>query len=128
MTTDPYSPLVQDLVPLNKVKYAARDYPSIYDSLLRRLKIEYAEVYNDYASTTQGIMILELMAFAMQEIQWYLDRTANDCFLETARTRAAVERHVSQIGYKMRPAAANRAVVRLLRASVKLFLRASKAE
>ncbi len=107
MTTDPYNPLVQDLVPLNKVKYAARDYPSIFDSLLRRIKIEYGDVYNDYATTTQGIMFLELMAFAAQEIQWYLDRTASDCFLGTARTRSAVARLVSQIGYKMRPAAAS---------------------
>lgn len=113
MANDPYSPLVQDLVPLNKVKYAARDYPSIFDSLLRRLKIEYADTYNDYATTTQGIMFLELMAFALQEVQWFLDRTASDSFLETARTRAAVARLVSQIGYKMRPAAASSTTVTL---------------
>lgn len=113
MANDPYSPLVQDLVPLNKVKYAARDYPSIFDSLLRRLKIEYADTYNDYATTTQGIMFLELTAFALQEVQWFLDRTASDSFLETARTRAAVARLVSQIGYKMRPAAASSTTVTL---------------
>lgn len=104
--TDPYSPLVQDLVPLNEVKYAARDYPSIFDSLLRRLKIEYSGIYNDYATTSQGIMLVELMAYATQGLQWFLDRTASDCFLETARTRAAVARLVKQIGYKMGAAAA----------------------
>lgn len=105
MATDPYDPLVQDLVPLNEVKYAARDYPSIFDSLLRRLKVEYEGVYNDYATTSQGIMFVELMAYAVSRLQWYLDRTASDCFLETARTRAAVARLVKQIGYKMGAAA-----------------------
>ena len=113
MTTDPYSPLVQDLVPLNEVRYAARDYPSIFDSLLRRLKIEYEGVYNDYATTTQAIMFIELMAYATAQLQWYLDRTASDCFLETARTRAAVARLVKQIGYKMGAASAASTAVTL---------------
>jgi len=111
--TDPYSPLVQDLVPLNEVKYAARDYPSMFDALLRRLKVEYATVYNDYATTTQGVMLLELMAYAMSQLQWYLDRTASDCFLDTARTRAAIARLVKQIGYKMGAAAAASATLEL---------------
>jgi len=106
MATDPYNPLVQDIVPLNEVKYAARDYPSIFDSLLRRLKIEYEGVYNDYATTTQAIMFTELMAYATAQLQWYLDRTASDCYLDTARTRAAIARLVKQIGYKMGAAAA----------------------
>jgi len=113
MATDPYNPLVQDLVPLNEVKYAARDYPSIYDSLLRRLKIEYQSVYNDYATTTQAIMFVELMAYATAQLQWYLDRTASDCFLETSRTRAAVARLVKQIGYKMGAAAASSTILTL---------------
>lgn len=113
MATDPYNPLVQDLVPLNEVKYAARDYPSIFDSLLRRLKVEYESVYNDYATTVQGVMFVELMAYATAQLQWYLDRTASDCFLETARTRAAVARLVKQIGYKMGAAAAASTILTL---------------
>jgi hypothetical protein len=106
MTTDPFAPIVADRAPLNAVKWAARDYASIFDGLLRRLKTAYAAAYNDYATTTQGIMLLELMAFAIGELQWYLDRIASDCFLETARTSDAAGRIVRQLGYKMGPAAA----------------------
>ncbi|MFA4971272.1 MAG: hypothetical protein WC683_01580 [bacterium] len=106
MATDPYEPLVADRAPLNTVKYAARDYASIFDDLLRRLKAVYTTVYNDYATTTQGIMLIEMMAYATAQLQWYLDRTASDCFLETARTPSAANRIVRQLGYKMRPAAA----------------------
>lgn len=111
--SDPYNPLVQDLVPLNEVKYAARDFPSIFDSLLRRLKIVYAEVYNDFATTTQGIMLMEMIAYACDALQFYLDRTASDCYLATARTRAATSLLAEQIGYKMTPAAASGTTVRL---------------
>lgn len=107
MTTDPYAPIVADRAPLSAVKWAARDYASIFDDLLRRLKTIYTTVYNDYATTVQGIMLLELMAYATAQLQWYLDRTASDCFLETARTLPAANRIVKQSGYKIRPAAAS---------------------
>jgi hypothetical protein len=101
---DIYDPLVQDQKILNEVKFSARDFVSIADDLLRRLKIEYGEVYNDYASTSQGMMLRDLVAWAYAALSWYLDRTASDCFLATARTRSAVQRLVEQIAYKMGPA------------------------
>jgi hypothetical protein len=107
MAEDIYSPLVQDQKLLNEVKFAARDFASMADDLLRRLKIEYGDVYNDYASTSQGIMLRDLVAWAYAGLTWYLDRTASDCYLATARTREAVERIVEQIAYKMTPAAAS---------------------
>jgi len=107
MVEDIYDPLVPDQKFLNEVKYAARDFVSIADDLLRRLKIEYGDVYNDYASTSQGIMLRDLVAWAYASLTWYLDRRASDSFLATARTRAAVERLVEQIAYKMRPASSS---------------------
>jgi hypothetical protein len=106
MANDTHAPLVADRAPLNSVKWAARDYPSIFDDLLRRLKLLYQETYNDYATTTQGIMLIEMMAYATAQIQWYMDRIASDCFLDTARTHTAVGRIVRQLGYKLRPASA----------------------
>jgi hypothetical protein len=97
---------VADRKPLNAVKYAAKDYASIFDSLLRRLKVEYATIYNDYASTAVGIMLIDLMANAVGQLCWYMDRVASDCYLDTARTHSAVAKLVKQIGYKMRPASA----------------------
>ena len=95
---------IADRKPLNAVKYAAKDYGSIFDALLRRLKVEYATEYNDYASTSVGVMLIDLIANATGQLCWYLDRVASDCYLDTARTRSAVNRLVKQIGYKMRPA------------------------
>ncbi len=105
MAIDPFVPLVADRAPLNAVKWAARDYASTFDALFRRLKSLYLTVYNDYATTIQGIMLIEMMAYATAQIQWYMDRIASDAFLETARTPEAANRIVKQIGYKMRPAA-----------------------
>lgn len=98
---------VDDRKPVNIVKYATKDFPNFFDSLLRRLKVEYSDVYNDYASTSVGIVLIDLMAYGLSQLSWYLDRRASDTYLDTARTRQAVERLVKQIGYKMRPAAAS---------------------
>lgn len=104
---DIYEPLVPDAKSLNTVKYAARDFVSMADDLLRRLKIEYGEDYNDYANTSMGIALRDLVCWAYADLIWYLDRQASDTFLTTARTRSAIERLVEQIGYKMRPASAS---------------------
>lgn len=105
MVDDAYAPLVPDRRMLNEVKFAARDFTSMADDLLRRLKVEYGTVYNDYATVQQGIMLRDLVAWAYAALIWYLDRAASDCFLATARTSAAIERLVEQLTYKMRPAA-----------------------
>lgn len=101
-----YTPLVPDRKPLNQVKFAGKDFPSIFDAILRRLKEEYKDVYNDYATTSVGIMLIDLMSYATAQLIWYLDRVSSDCFLDTARTRAAVARLVKQIGYKLGSATA----------------------
>lgn len=107
MATDPYNPLVPDQKLLNEVKFAARDFASMADDLLRRLKILYVADYNDYATTAVAMMLRDLVAWAHANIGWYNDRTASDSFLRTSRTHAAAERLVEQIGYKMASAAAS---------------------
>ncbi len=106
MSNPDYTPLVPDRKPLNQVRFAGKDFPSVFDAILRRLKEEYKAVYNDYATTSVGVMLIDLMSYATAQLIWYLDRVASDCFLDTARTRSAVARLVKQIGYKLGSATA----------------------
>ncbi len=103
------TPLVQDRTPLNEVKYAGRDFASIFDALMRRIKVEYTDVYNDFAETDQGIMLVDLCAYAAGLICWALDRVASDCFLSTVRTPMPAGWLARQLGYKMIAAAASSA-------------------
>jgi hypothetical protein len=73
---------------------------------MRRLRAEYGDIYNDYATTSVGVMLVDLMAYAADQLSWYLDRSMTDVYLDTARTRSAIAKLTRQIGYKMRPAAA----------------------
>lgn len=105
--------MADDRAPLNQVKYAGKDFPSIFDSIMRRLKVLYGDDYNDFESTAVAIMLIDLFSYSVSQLAWYLDRNTSDCFLASARTPDAVARIVEQVGYKMRAATASVADMRL---------------
>lgn len=96
----------EDKKPLNGVQYATKDYPTFYDSILARLRENYGDEYDDFASTSVGIMLVNLMAYSLSQLSWYLDRRSSENYLATARTRDAVTRLAAQIGYKPKRASA----------------------
>lgn len=96
----------EDKKPLNAVQYAAKDYPTYFDSILARLRENYGDEYDDFASTSVGVMLVNLMAYSLSQLSWYLDRRSSENYLATARTRDAVTRLASQIGYKPKRASA----------------------
>lgn len=97
----------EDKKPINQVQYASKDFPSFFDSLLARLRDQYGEDYNDFASSSVGIMFVNLMSYAMDQLSWYLDRRSSESYLATARTLDSVTRLASQIGYKPKRASAS---------------------
>jgi hypothetical protein len=96
---------------LNRVQYAGLDFDSYEDEILARLQITYAASYNDFVVSSLGIMLVDLFAFGLDTLAFYLDRRATDNFLSTARTRKSVARAARQIGYKMGPAVASSVLV-----------------
>jgi hypothetical protein len=96
----------EDKKPLNAVQYAAKDYPTYFDSILARLRENYGDDYDDFASTSVGIMLVNLMAYGLSQLSWYLDRRSSESYLATARTLDSVTRLASQIGYKPKRASA----------------------
>lgn len=96
-----------DLATLNKVQYGGLDFNTLSDELLSRLQIQFASDFNDFALSSMGIMLLDVVAFGLDSLAFYLDRRATDNFLSTARTRKSVAKLTRQLGYKMRGAASS---------------------
>jgi hypothetical protein len=92
---------------LNKVKYSALDFSTAVDDLRSRLQVKFAASFNDFALSSLGIMLVDVIAYGFDNLGFYLDRRATDLYLETARTRKAVARITRQLGYKMRAANAS---------------------
>jgi hypothetical protein len=92
---------------LNRVKYSALDFSTAVDDLRSRLQVKFAASFNDFALSSLGIMLVDIIAYGFDNLGFYLDRRATDLYLETARTRKAVARITRQLGYKMRAANAS---------------------
>lgn len=95
---------LKDLGPLNELQYATKDFPSFFDALLRRIREQYGVDYNDFGASSTGMLLTHITAYGLSQLSWYLDRSANDCYLETARTLSTVTKLARQIGYKPNPA------------------------
>lgn len=87
---------------LNRVKYSGLDFDSHFDDLQARMQIKFASDFNDFATSSLGIMLIDIIAFGLDSLSFYLDRRATDMYLETARSRKSVARLTRQVGYKMR--------------------------
>lgn len=86
---------------LNRAKYAGLDFDTHGDDLRSRLQVQFAADFNDFAISGQGIMLLDLVAYGLDALSFYLDRRVTEVYLATARTRKGVARIARQLGYPM---------------------------
>jgi hypothetical protein len=89
---------------LNRAKFSGLDFDSHFDDLQSRMQIKFADDFNDFALSSLGIMLIDIISFGLDSLSFYLDRRTTDLYLETARTRKSVSRLTRQLGYKMRAA------------------------
>jgi len=89
------------LAEVNRVRYVGFDFDTHVDDLRGRLQVKFAAYYNDFSLASLGMMLLDMVAFGLDTLSFYLDRRATEVYLETARTRHAVARICRQLGYKM---------------------------
>lgn len=86
---------------LNKVQYAGLDFPTHFDDLRSELQTKFAADFNDFTLSSLAIMLIDITAYGLDSLSFYLDRRATDSYLDTAQTRKAVARLTRQLGYKM---------------------------
>lgn len=85
---------------LNRVKYSGADFATHSDEIMARLQVKFATAFNDFSASSLGIMLIDVFAFGLDTLSFYLDRRATDNFLSTARTRRSAARAARQLGYK----------------------------
>lgn len=92
---------------LTRVRYAGLDFDTHEDEILARLQVKFASVFNDFAVSSLGIMLVDIFSFGLDTLSFYLDRRATDNFMVTARTRSSAARLARQLGYRPGPASAS---------------------
>ncbi|MBX9395829.1 putative baseplate assembly protein [Streptomyces sp. TRM72054] len=92
------------------VDYTARDYDTIRKLLLDRLALTTPD-WRERNPADLGTTLVELLAYTGDRISYQQDAVATEAYLDTARRRVSVRRHVRLIDYAMHDGCTARAYV-----------------
>ncbi len=91
---------------LPSIDYTARDFSTLKQSLLAHVQAFFPNDFQDFLESNLGVMILDVVAYVGDNLSFYLDHQANECFLVTAQERSNVVNLARQLGYTPRTASA----------------------
>ncbi|GAA0316831.1 hypothetical protein GCM10010302_64900 [Streptomyces polychromogenes] len=92
------------------IDYLAKDYASLRRALLERLTLTLPRWDERHAADLM-VTLVELLAYAGDELSWQQDAVAAEAYLDTARLRTSVRRHVRLVDYPMHEGCAARTFV-----------------
>ncbi len=81
-----------------QVDYTSRDYAALREDLIDLIPF-YAPQWTNRDPSDFGMAILELFAYVADGLQFYIDRTANESFIDTASQRESVLQIAKLLGY-----------------------------
>ncbi|MEM7202440.1 MAG: baseplate J/gp47 family protein [Planctomycetota bacterium] len=99
-----------DPLPAPPIDYLAKDYASFRRALFDLLPSLLPD-WTERLEADLGTALVELMAYAGDQLSYYQDAVANEAYLETARQRISVRRHARLVDYPMHDGASSRALV-----------------
>jgi len=92
------------------IDYTARDYDTVRRLILDRLALT-VPGWVERNPADLGVTVVELLAYTADLISYQQDAVATEAYLDTARHRVSVRRHVKLIDYPMHDGGNARAVV-----------------
>lgn len=93
-----------------EINYLAKDYAGFRQLLLDRLSL-LSPAWKERNPADIGIALLELFAYEGDQLSYYQDAVATEAYLETARRRISVRRHVRLVDYFLHEGCNARALV-----------------
>ena len=92
----PASPPVVPQAPI--IDYLAKDYASFKQLMLDRLSQTFPQ-WTERSEADIGITIVELLAYAADQLSYFQDTVSNEAYLGTARQRPSLRRHARLLDY-----------------------------
>lgn len=87
-------------VPAPTIDYLAKDYPGLRRLMLDRLSL-LVPGWTERSSADLGVTLVELLAYAADNLSYRQDAVANEAYLATARKRVSVRRHARLVDYRL---------------------------
>ena len=82
------------------IDYLAKDYTGFRRLMLDRLNL-LAPGWTERSAADVGVALVELMAYAADNLSYRQDAIANEAYLATARNRVSVRRHARLVDYAL---------------------------
>lgn len=82
------------------ISYLAKDYESLRQLILDRLALINPDWHERHVPDL-AITLVELLAYVGDNLSYFQDAVATEAYLETARRRISVRRHVRLVDYRM---------------------------
>jgi len=82
------------------INYLAKDYASFRQLILDRLALTMPD-WQERHVPDLGITLVEILAYVGDYLSYYQDAVATEAYLDTARQRISVRRHVRLVDYQM---------------------------
>jgi hypothetical protein len=82
------------------IDYLAKDYPGFRRLMLDRLNL-LVPGWRERSAADAGVALVELMAFAADNLSYRQDAIASEAYLSTARRRVSVRRHARLVDYAL---------------------------
>jgi len=95
------------------IDYLAKDYQGFRRVMLERMAL-LAPGWTERSSADVGVMLVELLAYAADELSYRQDAVATEAYLGTARSRVSLRRHARLVDYRVHDGASARAWARVL--------------
>jgi hypothetical protein len=86
--------------PAPAIDYLAKDYPSIRRLMLDRISL-LAPGWAERSAADVGVTLVELLAYAADQLSYRQDVIATEAYLHTARQRVSVRRHTRLVDYRL---------------------------
>ncbi len=85
-----------------RIDYSHRDYASLREAMLGLARKQLPQ-WSDQSPNDLGVVLVELFAYMGDILHYYLDRIANESYLDTAVEPRSVIHLLRLIGYELRP-------------------------
>jgi len=89
-----------EVFPAPRLDYLAKDYASFRRLLLDRLALTMPQ-WSERNAADVGVTLVELLAYAGDQLSYFQDAVATEAYLGTARQRVSIRRHARLLDYAL---------------------------
>lgn len=84
------------------LRYLKTDFQSHKDALLQRIRARWPRVWNDFLTSSFGIVLVDIVAYAFATLAFLINRTAAENFIPTMTLRESAVRLGALVNYSLR--------------------------